>query len=472
MSRRGLNSSPVVDGNLVYISHGEDNIDNIEFGRIQCIDASKTGDLTETGGVWRYDGLKAGYTGLLVKDGILYVVADTGNLYAFDSKTGDRLWEHNLGTVGKGSPVWADGKLYVMEVNGNVHILKPSRKGCESLSHVTLKATTVKGLDEIYASPAIAQGHVVFVTRDRTICIADKSKQFDAGVIPPLPEENPLEQKVDTVQLRPFETVLKPGEKVAYSLHKFDANGNLIGTAKPSLTVSDSLKVDVDGDSIWADSASQDMAGTVSAEVDGITASARVRMFDTDPNWTWDFEGYKGVQVPPTWLRAHVKLKPVDLEGNTVMRFAGMGKGKGRPSHMVFIGDPGMSDYTVSADVMMKEQKRQLPSIGLIANRYVFMIKGNNGKLAIQSWAPHLRMAKIIKYRSDPNVWYSMKMKVDISEDEAQVFGKVWKKGDAEPEEWTLTATDPHPNKTGSPGLYVYAQADCIFDNVVVDFKN
>ena len=82
----------------------------------------------------------------------------------------------NLGTVGKGSPVWAEDKMYVMEVNGNIHILKPSREGCESLSRVQLKATTVDGLDEIYSSPAISDGHVVFVTRDRTICIRDDSK--------------------------------------------------------------------------------------------------------------------------------------------------------------------------------------------------------------------------------------------------------------------------------------------------------
>ncbi len=472
MSRRGLNASPVVDGNYVYISHGEDNIDNIEFGRVQCIDASKTGDLTKTGSVWRYDGLKAGYTGLLVKDGILYVVADTGNLYAFDGKTGAKLWEHNLGTVGKGSPVWADGKIYVMEVNGNIHILKPSREGCETLSHVTLKATSAPGLDEIYASPAIGQGHVVFVTRDRTICITDPSKKHEVGKVPPLPAERPVGQKVDTVQLRPYEVILKPGEKVSYTLYKFDANGGLIGTEKPTLKASESLKVNIDGNTISAESASPDMAGTVSAEADGITATARVRMFNTDPVWKWDFEGYKGVQVPPTWNRAHIKLKPMDMDGNTVMKLAGMGQGKGRPSHMVMIGDPNMHDYTISADVMMKEQKRQLPSIGLIANRYIFMIKGNNGKISIQSWPPHLRMAKMASFRSDPDVWYSMKMSVRATDQEAQVFGKVWKKGEPEPGDWTLTATDPHPNVTGSPGLYVYALADCIFDNVVVEFKN
>ncbi len=474
MSRRGLNSSPVVDGNLVYISHGEDNIDNNDFGRIQCIDASETGDLTETGSVWRHDGLKAGYTALLVKDGVLYVVSDTGNLNAFDGKSGEKLWEHNLGTVGKGSPVWADGKMYVMEVNGNIHILEANREGCKQLSLVQLKATTVAGLDEIYASPAISEGHIVFVTRDRTICIADETKKPGMNEIPSMSAEKDAVEKVALVQLRPYEVILSPGEKVQFSLHAFDANGRLIKQiTNPIITIGEGLdSLKSENGAIWADPVSKDIAGTISTSMFGKTATARVRMFNADKTWSWDFEGYKGVRVPPTWLRAHVKLKPVDVDGNTVMRAAGMGKGKGRPSHMVFIGTPNMKDYTISADVMMKEQNRQMPSIGLIANRYNFMIKGNNGKLAIQSWAPHLRMAKVVRFRSDPDVWYTMKMRVEVADGEATVFGKVWKRGDEEPEAWTLTQTDPHPNESGSPGLYVYAQADCLFDNVVVQFDD
>src|SRR5438105_1429039 len=36
-----VNSSPVVDGNLVYISHGEENLDVGDQGRIVCLDASQ-----------------------------------------------------------------------------------------------------------------------------------------------------------------------------------------------------------------------------------------------------------------------------------------------------------------------------------------------------------------------------------------------------------------------------------------------
>jgi hypothetical protein len=35
--------------------------------------------------------------------------------------------------------------------------------------------------------------------------------------------------------------------------------------------------------------------------------------------------------------------------------------------------------------------------------------------------------------------------------------GKVWVKGEKEPEAWTIQVEDPIPNREGSPGLYGYA---------------
>ena len=469
MSLNALNCTPAIEGNYVYISHGEDNVDNQEFGRVQCIDATGKGDITESHSVWRHDGIKAGYSALLVHEGILYVVTDTGNLFAFDSKSGEKLWEFNLGTVGKGAPVWADGKLYVMEVNGHIHILKPSREKCESLSKVKLLARVGKGDDEIYASPAISNGRVVFVTRDRTICIGSKESDVVDAEIPKLPKEKPAGTKVEHVQLRPFEVVLKPGESAEYSTVAFDGNGQVISTKPAKLQAADSADaLKIEGNKVSAPNDETNIAATVSAEVDGVSAVARIRMFNPAKVWKWGFDGYKGPQVPSHWLRAFAKLKPHDMDGNVVMKAAGIGNTRGRPSHTVWLGTADMKSYTVQADVMMTEQRRQLPDIGVVANRYNFILKGNKGRLRIQSWAPHLRMSVEEKYRSDPDVWYTMKIKVDASESEAKVYGKIWKTDEEEPGDWTITASDPHPNMSGSPGLYVYATTDCMFDNVVV----
>ncbi len=469
MSLNALNCTPAIDGNYVYISHGEDNVDNQEFGRVQCIDASGTGDITETNHVWRVDGIKAGYSALLVKDGILYVVTDTGNLFAFDSKKGDKLWEHNLGTVGKGAPVWADGKLYVMEVNGHIHVLKPSREKCETLSMVKLMGKD-GGDDEIYASPAISNGRIVLVTRDRTICLGTSDAKTQEVSIPDLVEPE-AETSVRHIQLRPFESVIQPGETIQYEAFGFDKDGRFVKKMPIMLKPGQGLEgLEISGSTLKAPNVGSHMAGTVTVNIGELSANARVRMFDSANTWKWDFEQFSGVQVPNNWIRAFAKLKPIKMDGNTVMMASGIGNTKGRPSHTVWLGTPDMSNYTIQADVMMKEQRRQLPDIGLVANRYNFILKGNKGRLRIQSWAPHLRMAVEERFRSDPDVWYTMKMKVQTTETEAQVFGKIWKTGEDEPADWTIVAKDPHPNISGSPGLYTYATTDCMFDNVIVTF--
>ena len=472
MSRRGLNTTPVVVGDKVFISHGEDNIDNTEFGRVQCIDATGTGDVTATHGVWREDGVKAGYTALLSRDGMLFVVADIGNMICYDCETGKRLWEHDLGTVGKGSPVWADGKIYATEVNGHMHILKPTREGCESLSKVKLKsANEGVGDDEIYSSPAIANGRVYLVTRDRTICIHDKEKQVAFGKPTELPAETAVGTEIDMIQLRPHEIILEGGKTQDFEVFAFDANGRLIKKMPAAeLKIGETLKgLTASGASLSCPAdLSTDVAGLITTEVGGKTATARVRVFNPAKVWKWDFEGYKGVKVPPTWCRAHIKIKPVEMDGNTVMKVTGGSKIKGRPSHHISIGPPTMKDYTIQADVQMTEQRRQLASVGLSANRYDVYLKGNVGKLQVRSWPPHLRMAKTIKFPSDPKVWYTMKMKVETTDAEATIYGKVWKRDAEEPADWSIVAKDPHPNLNGSPGLIFYAQADCFFDNVIL----
>ena len=465
MSKRGLNASAVSDGKNVFISHGEDNIDTVEFGRVQCIDATGTGDVTKTHSVWRVDDIKAGYGSLLVKDGILYVITDTGKLVAFDSASGKKLWEHVLGTVGKGSPVWADGKIYVMEVNGNIHILKPSREKCETLSHVQLLATEAEGTDEIYGSPAIANGKIYFCTRDRLICVSDEKKKPGSDPIPPLAPEKSAGDEIATLRLIPYEARVTGSGSIDYECRAYDKNGLFLKKVDFELQPQENISAaKAQGNKLVFEGADKEQGGVVIAKVGDLTTSARVRYFPAG-TWKWDFNELKGKQVPPTWINAFLKLKPAEVDGEKALVKS---TGRGRPSAYMWIGTPDMKGYTIQADVLLKEEKRRLPSIGITAQRYNLILKGNNGKLAVQSWAPHKRMAKEVRFRSDPDIWYTMKMKVVIKDGIAHVLGKVWDRSKEEPKEWLIDAVDPHPNLNGSPGLYTYALATSYFDNVIV----
>ena len=100
-----------VDGTTVFAAHSEENIDTPVMGRVVAIDATGTGDVTKTHERWRVEELGGGFPSPTFHDGVLYVVDNSANLLALDAKTGKELWRHKLGTVGKGSPAWADGKL-------------------------------------------------------------------------------------------------------------------------------------------------------------------------------------------------------------------------------------------------------------------------------------------------------------------------------------------------------------------------
>ena len=95
-------------------------------------------------------------------------------------------------------------------------------------------------------------------------------------------------------------------------------------------------------------------------------------------------------------------------------------------------------------------------------------LMGNHQRLEIRSWASALRMAKKIDFEWQPNLWYRMKLRVDIDGDRALVRGKVWPKSESEPEEWQISAEDPLPIRQGSPGLYGYSPTPVYFDNVKV----
>jgi hypothetical protein len=280
-----------------------------------------------------------------------------------------------------------------------------------------------------------------------------------------MPPETPPGDAVSTIRLVPYETRVTGSGKIEYQLHAFDGNGRFLKQLSPALQAGVELAdADVDGNELVFSSVSREQAGELVARHHGLSAKARLRAFPELP-WEWDFEGFADKQLPPTWIGAAGKLAPAEIDGSMVIKET---VGRGRPSTYIWIGPPDMQGYTIRADVMMREETRRLPSIGITAQRYNLILKGNVSKLAVQSWAPHLRMAKEIRFRSDPDVWYTMKLKVDIQEDGAHVLGRVWKRDDAEPESWTIEAVDPHANQNGSPGLYLYALADCYFDNVRV----
>jgi outer membrane protein assembly factor BamB len=467
-SKQGMNTSVVVDGDRVYATSGDENIDEGTKGRVVCIDGSGSGDITKTGEIWRADELEVGFASPLLHGGTLYVVDDSANMFALDAANGKRRWQYNLGTVGKGSPVWADGKIFATEVNGGFHILRPEEAQAVSLDKEQI---LVKGERpaETYGSPAVAYGRVYFTTEEGLYCLGDKKARFtpSAGKAD-LPPEAKAEAgaRASWLQVLPAEMVVKPGEAVAFRALAFDAAGRVIGDAAGTWGLQGLIgKIDAQG-RLTPDPVRGSQAGLVTLQAGDLKATARVRVF-ADLPWQEDFEGIEIGKNPPYWVGGASRFVVADKGGNKVLTKPFMDQGLERSS--LFIGPPTMSGYTIQADLMGSLKGRWRPDLGLIASGYTLDLMGNHKRLQLRDWVEvEPRLQQTVDFAWDPDVWYTMKLTVEIKQDKAFIRGKVWPVSSAEPEGWTIQAEDPLPIRQGSPGLYGYSAADIFYDKVKV----
>ncbi|HEX8913939.1 MAG TPA: PQQ-binding-like beta-propeller repeat protein, partial [Humisphaera sp.] len=229
VSKRGLNTSVVVDGTRLYCSHGLDNLDTNALGRVFCLDLAEMVDGAPKE-VWKVTGIEAAFPTPVVTDKHVYLIDDRAKLYTFDKATGKQLAKKNCGQVGKPSPVFGDGKLYVADGDGKFWILKPTEKSFETLSKVDLNEKLGREY-VIYGSPAICDGRVYLQSATHLYCIGNKDAKPQYGELPALPEEKPAADKVATIDVVPADLVLRPGESAKFRVRKFDANGRFLGEA-------------------------------------------------------------------------------------------------------------------------------------------------------------------------------------------------------------------------------------------------
>ena len=484
-SKMGLNSSPVVEGNHVFVSQSEENIDSTVMGRLVCIDASKTGDITKSGEVWRAEGLSAGYASPALANGRIYHVDNSANLHCLDAKNGKPIWQFKLGRVGKGSPtITADGVIYVGEQNGIFWILKDAGDRCEQLHRHEFEGP-VKAIDEIYGSAAVADGRVYFMTRYGVYCLADTSDAQKAPrVIPPAPAAKEsvaaADAKPATLLVVPGDITLRPGQTVHFKTRLFAEGGAPINGPTPRVDWSlAGVTGDVTSDGVYtAADGVKYAAGAITAHVGDLVATARVRIAPTLPI-VEDFENMEQGAVPPGWVGAMGKTRVVERDGSKV--FLKVAE-KGKPSPVwkmrAFIGQPLDAGCTVSADMLGSRSRRFLPDMGVINNRYELIMMGMQKELELSRWRdePVHGLRLKVPFTMQPDVWYRMTMTIQPRGGKVLVQGKVWPRDEDEPDEPTIQFEDDCPNLQGCPGLFVYSNgttdksdgAQVFFDNISI----
>lgn len=464
LSKGALNSSPVAEGDRVFVFHGEENPDTTTMGRVVCIDATQRGEITKSGEIWRQDGAPVSYVSPALANGRLYAVTNGADIRVYDAKTGKPEWEFNIGRVGKGSPiVTADGAILVGEQNGIFWLLKDAGDHCEVLNKYEF-APRNGFLDEIYGSPALVNGRVYLITRYGTYCFGKKAADPATEAKPMLAaEKEPNPEKPAALVIQPAELTLAPGGQAQLTLMVIDENGRVVkGMGESDADVQAVVKgVNAKVGSrglLTAGPEQRYSAGTVDVTWKGLAAATRIRVMPDLPIKD-DFESYAPGSAPPGWVGVSKKMEIVELEGHKTLKKLAENPSPPFMRIRAYATPVIVGNCTVQADMMSNAKgDRFLADMGLINSRYRLFLSGIKKTLRLDSWDSVPRFQKDETFILEPEKWYTMKFEIEYQADgKAALRGKVWPRGEEEPTAWTIEYVDACPNDEGSAGLYGFS---------------
>jgi outer membrane protein assembly factor BamB len=478
-----INPSPVIDGNFVYVCHGEENPGGGSLGRVTCFDMSQV-----TAGkpkvVWDNKNLsrRFGLASPAIADGKLYIPEDGGELYCFDAKTGKQKWKYKYGTVARGAPLVCNGHLYIFDVLGKMSAIKlgdeePDRD--EDVTEYKFRPRVAGGVLESNGTPIAVNGRLYIQTLDDTYCIGDPKAAATEPKYKPLAAEtapNPMAEPA-AIMVFPAEVTAKPGETVTFTVKYVDANGRPVTPVK-DLAVTWSLPLPPPTPNGQPPALVGEMKngvvklapnliqqGAVEAQFGKLKARARVRVAPQLP-LKQDFSKVPVKAAPGGWINAQGKYEVAEVEiGGKTEKVLSKVNTNPRPPIAranAYMTGPSASNYTVQADMLGGEVGGKLPDMGLVAHRYLLTLDGktdpDKGKrqLRIVSWEARNRVVKSIDYDWKKDTWYTVKFAVQVADGKAAIQGKVWERGQPEPTTWTIEFTDPNPNTEGAAALYGY----------------
>ena len=162
-------ATPVFHNNRVYVAIGQDPEHGTGLGRLVCIDASQSGDITTGGAVWSFDEIERSISTVSIADGRVYAADYTGFVYCLDAETGELLWKHDTFSHIWGSTLAADGKVYIGNESGDLLVFaaEPEKK----------LLATINMYDPVLSSPIAADNVLYIATASQLYAIELQSQQ-------------------------------------------------------------------------------------------------------------------------------------------------------------------------------------------------------------------------------------------------------------------------------------------------------
>jgi len=513
LSRRGLNVAPLVDGEDIYISQAEENLDNTSMGSVTRFRGVGSGDVTATNAAWQKKGVMDGRSMPVVLGERVYFIDDGAKIFAFEKAGGAPVGKpvKLLGTIVRGSPLVADGRLYACSTSG-WHVLEPTAEGLKFVHRMRLDEE-----DEVTASPIAWNGLVFLTTGARLYCIGEKPTADGAMAQPKATA--PQQVSAGTggpagepawVQVVPAEAEISAGAALPLKVRLYDAAGRFVKESAAEFATTAGA---VATDGTYTAPPGAHAAAIVTAKVGGLEGKARIRSMPPLP-WRFDFDetpltadpktGVVKGEPPLPWVGMRYRHVVRDVDGSKcLVKVTTIPKGTRSQG---WIGPIGLHDYAIQADVRAREtgvekpgspasetpkradtdadaftkkfgnpaalEKARMPDIGLVAQRYTLDMMGASQQLQLRSWPPQVatHFSKTIPFAWEAGRWYTMKLEARTQGGAAVLRGKVWPRGEPEPAAWTIEGVHEAGNLQGSPGFFGNSKDSEIYiDNVSVE---
>jgi len=167
-TRNDAIATPVFHEGKIYLAVGQDPENGEGIGHMYCIDPSRSGDITETGRVWRFDQIRRTISMASVFGGLVYISDFSGFLHCVDAATGKPYWNFDMLAAVWGSPLFADGKIYLGDEDGDVTVLQAGKE-MKKIAEMNMGSS-------VYSSPVPANGVLYIMTRNELYAVANSSR--------------------------------------------------------------------------------------------------------------------------------------------------------------------------------------------------------------------------------------------------------------------------------------------------------
>jgi len=165
-TRNEVISTPVVYKERVYVANGQDPEHGEGTGHFYAIDATKRGDITESGRIFHFDKIRRSVSTPAIVDDLIYLADFSGFLHCIDANTGQEYWVHDLTSAVWGSALVADDKVYIGNEDGDVVILATGKE--------KKVLQTMNMGSAVYSTPVPANNALIIMNRNQLYSLAAK----------------------------------------------------------------------------------------------------------------------------------------------------------------------------------------------------------------------------------------------------------------------------------------------------------